>query len=64
MGQLKYPFIAGAAALMIACLLVSPHVFWRWNRGNEQIIAGLILGALATVVLYAVMRAIAARPEK
>lgn len=58
MGNLKYPFVAGAAALMIGGLLLSPRIFPRMEDA-VMLAGGLLLGALASVVLYAVMRAIA-----
>jgi hypothetical protein len=62
--QLKHPFIAGAAALMMVGLMVSPHLFWRWNHRGEQLLAGLIVVAVASVTIYSVIRAIVARPER
>ena len=63
MGRLWYPFIGGSAALLIAGMILGPVIFWR-EGGEGRVIFGLLLGALSCVVLYAVMRAIAARPEK
>jgi hypothetical protein len=60
MGKLKYPFIAGAAALCILSLLLAPDLFPKYDEGF-QVICGAIVGLLSSVVLYAVMRAIAAR---
>ncbi len=60
MKGLWYPFLAGAAALLVAGLILGPVVFWR-SSSSEQIPFGLLLGALSAVVLYAVMRSIAAR---
>jgi len=61
--QHRAPFIAGCAALMILGIILAPVV----NRsvadhGGAQIIMGIILGALGSVVLYGVMRALS-RPE-
>jgi hypothetical protein len=63
MGHLKYPFMAGSAALFICGLLLGPYLFWRWVE-FMQLGLGLLLGALASVVLYGVMRTIAARQVK
>lgn len=60
MKRLWYPFLAGSGALIAAGLVLGPVIFWRF-RDNEQIAYGLLLGVLASVVLYAVMRAISSR---
>jgi hypothetical protein len=60
MGSLKYLFIAGAAALLIAGLLLSPTIFWR-RAGPMQLALGVTLGVLASVALYGVLRWISAR---
>jgi hypothetical protein len=60
MGRLKMPFVAAAAALIIIAVLSSERLFPRWPH-EDQLISGLIVGVLGTVVLYAVMRAIAKR---
>jgi hypothetical protein len=57
--RLKYPFIAGCGALLIAGAMLGPAIFSRMSY-DVQIPYGLLLGALSCVVLYAVMRAIAA----
>ena len=60
MGSLKYPFVGAVAAILMAALLLAPHVFWQW-AGPMQLILGLTLGVLASVMLYAVMRSISTR---
>ena len=63
MGQLWYPFIAGCAALLIAGAVLGQTMFPRLPS-EQQVIYGLLMGILASVVLYAVMRAIAERTER
>jgi hypothetical protein len=60
MRRLKMPFLAAAASTIIIAVLSGQHLFPRWDAQN-QLIGGLAIGVLATVVLYAVMRAIAER---
>jgi hypothetical protein len=60
MGSLKYPFMAASAALFIAGLILGPHLFWRWAE-PMQLALGLLLGGLASVVVYGIMRTFAAR---
>lgn len=60
MKGLWYPFLGGAAALCAAGLVLGPTIFWR-SSSEQQVVFGLLLGVLASVVLYAVMRAVAAR---
>jgi hypothetical protein len=60
MRRLKMPFLAGSASLIIIGALAGQHLFPRWESEN-QLIGGLIIGVLASVVLYAMMRAIAER---
>jgi hypothetical protein len=57
MGRLKFPFMAGAGAVIALSLILAPRTFPRWNE-ESQIIGGLIVGILGVVVLYAVMRAL------
>jgi hypothetical protein len=61
LGPLRYPFVAGAAALLIAFTLMAPHIFWWLEPQQEQVFFGLLVGALASVGLYEVVRAIAKR---
>lgn len=59
LGPLRWPFIAGSAALMIL------GVIWTtWDRGPypDEVGLGLLIGALASIVLYAVLRALAKPP--
>jgi hypothetical protein len=60
MRRLKMPFLAAAGSTIIIAVLTGQHLFPRWSE-QDQLIGGLVIGALATVVLYAVMRAIAER---
>jgi hypothetical protein len=60
MGSLKYPFMAASADLFIAGLILGPHLFWRWAE-PMQLALGLLLGGLARVVVYGIMRMFAAR---
>jgi hypothetical protein len=60
MRRLMMPFLAGGSSLIIIAVLSGPHLFPRWSS-QEQLIGGLVIGVLATVVLYAIMRAIAER---
>jgi hypothetical protein len=65
LGRLRYPFIAASAALLILGLVLAPLIFSRYDLSPEaQFFGGFVVGVLASVVLYAVMRAIAERPEK
>jgi hypothetical protein len=60
MRRLRMPFLAAAASVIIIAVLSGQRLFPRWSE-QDQLIGGLVVGALATVVLYAVMRAIAER---
>lgn len=60
LGSLKFPFIAGCAALLVAGLLFAPEMF-AGHGADEQRFWGLVVAALCCVVLYAVMRAMAER---
>jgi hypothetical protein len=61
MRRLLYPLLGGSASLVILSLLFSSRFFPRWGDA-QQLLGGLAVGALASVVLYAVMRAVAERP--
>jgi hypothetical protein len=63
MGRLWFPFIAASGALMIGAVVFSPLLFWRW-RDEQQLLGGILLGIIASVVLYGIMRAIAGAPDK
>lgn len=54
LGPLRLPFIAGAAAIIAA-------VFVLLN-GDAYALRAAVVSAACVVVLYAVMRALAARP--
>jgi hypothetical protein len=60
LGHLTWPFVAGAAAIVMMGVLFSNTLFWR-EAQQDRIIYGLIVGMLGSVVLYAVMRALAER---
>lgn len=60
MRRLKMPFLAAAGSTIIIAVLAGQHLFPRWSE-QQQLVGGLVVGALAAVVLYAVMRAIAER---
>jgi hypothetical protein len=60
LGHLTWPFVAGAAAIVMMGVLFSNTLFWR-EAQQDRIIYGLIVGVLGSVVLYAVMRALAER---
>jgi hypothetical protein len=64
MGRLLYPFLAGSAALIILGLVISPALFRRSYESGLLMPLGILIGVLASVVLYAVMRAIVERGEK
>lgn len=60
LGPLRFPFIAGAAALVALALIWS--AWGSASVGLEEVILGLLIGGLGVVVLYATMRALA-RPS-
>jgi hypothetical protein len=48
-------FVVGSTALLCASVIYSSQIFPDWGQPT-QIVGGLVLGTLASVVLYALMR--------
>jgi hypothetical protein len=58
LGTMRWPFVAGAAALVLLGLLLGPVIFTDTDFGGGLLL-GVVSGALASAVLYAVLRGMA-----
>ncbi|HWM46182.1 MAG TPA: hypothetical protein VNR11_04630 [Xanthobacteraceae bacterium] len=58
LGKTRIAFVGGSAALVLLSLLYAQRDL---GAGLEALVMGLIIGGLASVVLYAIMRSIASR---
>ena len=52
MGRLWGSLVTCSVAVLFASVLLAPRIFPRWEEAT-QIVGGLVLGAVASVVLYA-----------
>jgi hypothetical protein len=61
LGRLKWPFVAGAAAIMMISALFSEDLFPHRASYVDRLAGGLFFGGLGVAILYAVMRVIMER---
>ena len=58
MGRLGSSFVVGSTALLCASVIFGSRIFPS-EAAAIQIVGGLVLGVLASIVLYAVMETVA-----